>query len=88
MKKVETKQQALNYVSNVLQNWNEFTRQHPQFSRALEILIYGEKSINETLIGFEFTEEFFNHLISRNKIVLSVHYGFANKLDLIRWCDK
>ena len=34
-----TKQEAIEYLENVLDNWNEFCNQHPQFAKALEVLL-------------------------------------------------
>lgn len=32
-------QKATNYIEKVLDNWNEFCNQHPQFAKALEVLL-------------------------------------------------
>ena len=33
------KQQAIEYLENVLRNWDEFCKQHPPFAAAIEILL-------------------------------------------------
>ena len=44
-----------------------------------------EKKIFETAIHYNLTDEFFEYLLSRGRIVYRVHYGYYNDLDLIVW---
>lgn len=44
-----------------------------------------EKKTFHTIIHYNYTDEFFDFLISRGRRVLSVHYGFGFQTDLIVW---
>jgi len=37
------------------------------------------------LMHYDYTDDFFDYLISKGHKVLSVHYGYYNEYDLIEW---